>query len=55
MGISTPVFAFTATLLDNMDSLITEAGFNDYVLKPFRPSDLKKKIEMYCERKVDYV
>ena len=55
MGISTPVIAFTATLLENMDSLITEAGFTDYVLKPFRPSDLKKKIEMYCERKVDYV
>ena len=54
MGISTPVIAFTATLLENMDSLITEAGFTDYVLKPFRPSDLKKKIEMYCERKVDY-
>lgn len=54
MKIDTPVFAFTATLLDNMDSLISEAGFTDYVLKPFRPSDLKKKIEMYCERKVDY-
>ena len=54
MGISTPVIAFTATLLENMDSLITDAGFTDYVLKPFRPSDLKKKIEMYCERKVDY-
>lgn len=50
----TPVIAFTATLLDNMDSLITEAGFTDYVLKPFKPSELKKKIEMYCERKVDY-
>ena len=54
MNISTPVIAFTATLLENMDSLITEAGFTDYVLKPFRPADLKKKIEMYCERKDDY-
>src|SRR6185312_15316552 len=53
-NILTPVIAFTATLLDNMDSLITEAGFTDYVLKPFKPSELKKKIEMYCERKVDY-
>ncbi len=52
--ITIPVIAFTATLLDDMDSLITEAGFTDYVLKPFRPSDLRKKIEMYCERKVDY-
>lgn len=54
MKIDTPVIAFTATLLEDMDSLVTEAGFTDYVLKPFRPSDLKKKIEMYCERKVDY-
>ena len=53
-NIPTPVIAFTATLLDNMDSLITEAGFTDYVLKPFKPAELKKKIEMYCERKVDY-
>lgn len=53
-NIATPVIAFTATLLDNMDSLITEVGFTDYVLKPFKPSELKKKIEMYCERKVDY-
>jgi signal transduction histidine kinase len=50
-----PVIAFTATLLDDMDSLITEAGFTDYVVKPFKPAALKKKIEMYCERKVDYV
>lgn len=50
-----PVIAFTATLLDDMDSLITEAGFTDYVVKPFKPALLKKKIEMYCERKVDYV
>ena len=50
-----PVIAFTATLFDDMDSLITEAGFTDYVLKPFNPAALKKKIEMYCERKVDYV
>ena len=54
IGITTPVIAFTATLLENMDSLVTEEGFTDYVLKPFRPSDLKKKIEMYSERKVDY-
>lgn len=54
MGFAIPVIAFTATLLEDMDSLTKEAGFTDYVLKPFRPSDLKKKIEMYCERKVDY-
>lgn len=54
MKIDTPVIAFTATLLENMDSLVTEAGFTDYVLKPFKSADLKRKIELYCERKVDY-
>lgn len=53
--ITTPVIAFTATMLEDMDSLITEAGFTDYILKPFKPADLRKKIEKYCERKVDYV
>jgi len=51
-----PVIAFTAALLENMDSLITESGFNDYVLKPFRPADLKKKIEYYVpHRKIEYI
>jgi CheY-like chemotaxis protein len=51
----TPIIAFTAALLENMDSLITESGFNDYVLKPFRPGDLKKKIELYApHRKIEY-
>lgn len=53
-NITIPVFAFTATLLENMDSLITEAGFTDFVLKPFNPADLKKKIQFYCQRKIDY-
>lgn len=53
--IDVPVIAFTATLLEDMESLVTEAGFTDYMLKPFRPAELKKKIEMYCERKVDYI
>ena len=53
-NIEIPVIAFTATLLENMESLVTEAGFTDYMLKPFRPSELKKKIATYCERKIDY-
>ena len=53
---TTPVLAFTATLLENMDSLISEPGFNDYVLKPYRPAELKKKILEYApHRIVDYI
>ncbi len=52
----TPVLAFTATLLENMESLTSEIGFNDYVLKPYRPAELKKKILKYApNRKIDYL
>ena len=51
----TPVLAFTATLLEDMSSLIYEKGFNDYVLKPYRPAELKKKILQYApHRKIEY-
>jgi CheY-like chemotaxis protein/PAS domain-containing protein len=51
-----PIIAFTATLLDNMDSLIANDGFDDYILKPFRPADLKNKIEKFApNRKIEYV
>lgn len=50
-----PIIAFTATLLEDMDALITKEGFNDYILKPFRPAELKKKIECYVpHRKIEY-
>lgn len=50
-----PVVAFTAALLENMESFIAENGFNDYILKPYRPGDLKKIIARYApQRKIDY-
>jgi signal transduction histidine kinase/CheY-like chemotaxis protein len=50
-----PIIAFTATLLENMDTLVTNDGFNDYILKPFKPGELKKKIEKYApHRKIQY-
>jgi signal transduction histidine kinase/CheY-like chemotaxis protein len=50
-----PIIAFTATLLEDMNKLISEGGFNDFMLKPFRPAELKKKIELYSpHRKIDY-
>lgn len=55
-GIATPVVAFTATLLDNMEESLKNAGFDDYILKPFRPAELKKKIEVFApHRAIDYV
>jgi CheY-like chemotaxis protein len=50
-----PIIAFTATLLENMESLVVDNGFNDYILKPFSPSVLKKKIEKFVTyRKMEY-
>jgi signal transduction histidine kinase len=50
-----PIIAFTATLLENMDTLVTNDGFNDYILKPFKPGELKKKIEKFApHRKIEY-
>jgi CheY-like chemotaxis protein len=50
-----PVIAFTATMLEDMETLITDNGFNDYILKPFKPAELKKKIEKYSpHRKIEY-
>lgn len=52
---ATPILAFTASLLDNMDALLSQAGFNGYILKPFRPAELKAKIELYApHRKIMY-
>jgi signal transduction histidine kinase/CheY-like chemotaxis protein len=40
-----PVIALTADVMTGeMDSLITDHGFNDFITKPFNPSDLKRKI-----------
>jgi signal transduction histidine kinase len=50
-----PIIAFTATLLESMDAIIRLNGFDGYVLKPFRPSDLKKQIGKFVpSRKIDY-
>lgn len=54
-GLTLPVIAFTATLLENMETIIQQAGFDDYILKPFRPAELKKKLEAYVPHRVfDY-
>ena len=51
-----PVVAFTATLLDDMNNLLIKEGFNDYILKPFKPADLKRIIEKFVpHRKIEYV
>jgi signal transduction histidine kinase/CheY-like chemotaxis protein len=43
-----PVVAFTAALYDNMGEDLTSKGFNDYLHKPFNPTDLYNKILKYA-------
>jgi signal transduction histidine kinase/CheY-like chemotaxis protein len=44
MRITTPVIAFTAAIFDNMKIQLEEKGFDDYILKPFKPADLANTI-----------
>jgi signal transduction histidine kinase/ActR/RegA family two-component response regulator len=39
-----PTVAFTAGVYENMKEDLLEAGFTDYLLKPFMPDDLYRKI-----------
>jgi signal transduction histidine kinase/ActR/RegA family two-component response regulator len=48
-----PVIAFTAGMYDNMKTELLKAGFTDYLLKPFMPEDLYRKI--IGARKKDHV
>lgn len=42
-----PIIALTASMLTNQMNEITEAGMNDYVLKPFDPKALFDKLSKY--------
>lgn len=44
MGINIPILAFTASALLNVREKISESGMNDYIMKPFDPYDLYRKI-----------
>lgn len=44
MGITIPILAFTASALLNVREKISESGMNDYIMKPFDPADLYRKI-----------
>lgn len=42
-----PVIALTASALNDVRQKVMQAGMNDYVSKPFRPSELFGKMEKY--------
>jgi signal transduction histidine kinase/CheY-like chemotaxis protein len=39
-----PAIAFTATVFENIETVLLAQGFNDYILKPFAPHDLNIKL-----------
>jgi signal transduction histidine kinase/CheY-like chemotaxis protein len=42
-----PAIAFTAATFENIEAVLTQKGFNDYVLKPFMPQELNDKLYQY--------
>ena len=47
-----PTIAFTAGVYENMKEDLLQAGFTDYLLKPFMPDDLYRKIVAVKKRTV---
>lgn len=43
-GVTIPILAFTASALMNVREKISASGMNDYIMKPFDPADLYRKI-----------
>nr|WP_068890525.1 response regulator [Pedobacter panaciterrae] len=44
-----PIIALTASLLTEINKQILEAGIDDYVAKPFSPTELHSKIKQYLQ------
>jgi CheY-like chemotaxis protein len=45
-----PIIALTASVMSDVQSKIEKADFNDYVLKPFNPTELYNKIFMQVNK-----
>jgi PAS domain S-box-containing protein len=46
----TPIVALTASALPDIQKRILDAGMNDYLLKPFNPSNLRQKITTWVAK-----
>jgi signal transduction histidine kinase len=42
-----PIIAFTATTFKNVEEVLSQNGFNDYILKPFTPNELNSTLVKY--------
>jgi CheY-like chemotaxis protein len=46
-----PIIALTAAALKEVKEKVFASGMNDYLTKPFNPSELQKKLEFYILNK----
>ena len=49
-GLTIPIIALTANLPDEIKNEIAEAGIDDYVVKPFLPDELYRKVMLYSRQ-----
>jgi CheY-like chemotaxis protein len=47
---TTPIIALTAATMDNEKTALIQLGMNDYISKPFNPSDLYNKIYQHIRQ-----
>lgn len=50
-GISTPIFAISANVNSDARENVIASGMNDYISKPFKPSELSEKINSIYQQK----
>jgi signal transduction histidine kinase/CheY-like chemotaxis protein len=46
---NTPAIAFTAATFENIETILLQKGFTDYILKPFEPHELNAKLYKYSQ------
>jgi signal transduction histidine kinase/CheY-like chemotaxis protein len=51
-GVTLPIIAFTANLPEEIQVLIKNAGMNDFIVKPFLPDELYKKMAHYASNEL---
>jgi PAS domain S-box-containing protein len=44
-----PIIALTASAMSDTRNKVLEIGMNDFILKPFKPDDLRQKLEAYLK------
>lgn len=49
-GVTLPIVALTATLLNEIEEQVKEAGIDDMVSKPFLPDELFRKVLLYVHK-----